>query len=105
MIAGRIVGWVLLVIAALLLVLGILLAVLGGSVTEVTGLVWSQVHTDSLNLSQAVTQRYIWPPLWDPVAINLLLMPLWLAVLVVVAVFAVPGAALTYLLRSRHPAS
>ena len=102
MIAVRIVGWVLLAIAALFLVLGVLLAALGGTVTELAGLVWSQVHVDTLNLSQAITQRYIWPPLWDPLAINLLLMPLWLAVLIVVAVFAVPGVVLAYLVGGRR---
>ena len=102
MLAARIVGWVLLAIAGLFLLLGILLAVLGGSITELAGVLWSQVHADTLNLSQAITQRYIWPPLWDPVAINLLLMPLWLAVLIPVAVFAVPGAALAFLVRGRR---
>ncbi len=89
-------------ITALFLVLGVLLAALGGTVTELAGLVWSQVHVDTLNLSQAITQRYIWPPLWDPLAINLLLMPLWLAVLIVVAVFAVPGVVLAYLVGGRR---
>ncbi len=102
MIAGRIIGWALLVIAALLLLLGLLLAMLGGSVTEVAGVVWNRVDADTLNLSQAITQRYIWPPLWDPVAINILLQPLWLAVLIVVAAFAVPGGALAYFSRIRR---
>ncbi len=101
---ARIVGWVLLAIAALFLLLGLTLAVLGGSVTELAGVLWSQVHAGSLNDSQAFTQRYVWPPLWDPLAISLLLMPLWLAVLIVVGVFAVPGAALTLLLRGPRAA-
>ncbi len=101
MLVGRIVGFALLVIAVLFLLLGLLLAVLGGSVTELAGVVWSQVHADTLNLSQAITQRYIWPPLWDPLAINVLLQPLWLAVLIVVAVFAVPGGVLAYFSRGR----
>ncbi len=102
MIAGRILGFALLAIAGLLLLLGILLAVLGGSVAEVAGLVWSRVDSNSLNLSQAITQRYIWPPLWDPLAINLLVKPLWQAVLIPVAVLAVPGAALAYFFQGRR---
>ncbi len=103
MIVGRILGWVLLLIAALLLIGGVVLAVSGGSATEVAGAIWYRVHPDTLNLSQAVTQRYIWPTLWDPLAISVLTRPLWLAVLIVVLVFGVPGGALAYLFRRRPP--
>lgn len=33
------------------------------------GEVWFAVHSGSLNLSQAVVQRYISPDLWDPTII------------------------------------
>jgi hypothetical protein len=30
------------------------------------GQVWFDVHRGSLNLIQAVIERYVWEPLWDP---------------------------------------
>ena len=40
------------------------------------GALWFQFHAYSLNLTQAIIQRYIWPYLWDPVLQSLLVMPL-----------------------------
>ncbi len=105
MIVGRIIGWLLLALAALLALGGVVLAIKGQTVAQVTGGVWYQVHSDSLNLSQAITQRYIHPSLWDPVAIAILNWPLWLAILVVVLVPAVIGLALVKLCRPRRPAA
>ena len=34
----------------------------------------------SLNLVQAVVQRYLLPALWDPVLVTLLLLPAWIVV-------------------------
>ncbi|EKF19965.1 hypothetical protein [Nitratireductor pacificus] len=39
---------------------------------------WYSVSPDTLNLSQAVVQRYTSPVLWDPVAIFILTLPGWL---------------------------
>ena len=39
------------------------------------GEVWFAVHSGSLNLSQAVIQRYLSPDIWDPYAIWLLGQP------------------------------
>lgn len=39
---------------------------------------WYSVSPDTLNLSQAVVQRYTLPVLWDPVAIFILTLPGWL---------------------------
>lgn len=85
-----------------MLLLGIVLALGGGSFTEAAGAVWYSFHPDSLNLSQAVTQRYILPVLWDPIAITVLTWPLWLAVLVVVLATGVVGLALVLLFRPRR---
>ena len=30
------------------------------------GQVWFDIHRGSLNLIQAVIERYVWEPLWDP---------------------------------------
>jgi hypothetical protein len=51
------------------------------------GQLWFQLDVASLNFTQAITQRYIHPLLWDPVAVTILLLP-------AVLVFWVPGLAL-----------
>lgn len=47
------------------------------------GQLWYWVHPGSLNLSQAVIERYIHPVLWDPVIITVLLAPAALVFLVI----------------------
>ncbi|GAA6156256.1 hypothetical protein [Pyruvatibacter sp. HU-CL02332] len=39
------------------------------------GEVWFAIHSGSLNLSQAITQRYLSPEIWDPYAIWVLGQP------------------------------
>ncbi len=58
------------------------------------GQLWFEIDNGSLNLVQAVIQRYIFPELWDPVIVSMLLLPAWL-------VFAIPAIVLTVLFRRR----
>jgi hypothetical protein len=51
------------------------------------GEMWFKIDRSSLNLVQAVIQRYVWPALWDPVIVTVLLLP-------AVLVFAIPGSLL-----------
>lgn len=102
MIVGRILGRVLVLLALLLLAGGIALAVNGGTFTGITGAVWYEQHSDSLNLSQAITQRYVLPFLWDPVAVTVLNWPLWLSTVVAVLVPGVVGYVLLKLFGRRH---
>jgi hypothetical protein len=39
------------------------------------GQMWYLIDKDSLGLAQVVVERYIWPPLWDPVIFSLLQLP------------------------------
>ena len=41
------------------------------------GELWFNLHVASLNLMQAVVQRYLHPFLWDPIIATLLQWPLW----------------------------
>ena len=61
------------------------------------GQVWFSVDSGSLNLFQAVVQRYLHPWLWDPAFVQLLLWPAW----------AVPGgvAIILFLLCRRRRAA
>ena len=58
------------------------------------GQMWYLIDKDSLGLFQVVVERYIWPPLWDSVLFNLLLLP-------AIVVPAVPGLALLVLCHAR----
>ena len=60
------------------------------------GQAWFDVHPASLNLTQAVIERYTFPFLWDPVFVSVLLLPGWV-------VFTVIGALIYYLGRRRAP--
>ena len=55
---------------------------------------WFQYSPDTLNLAQALTQRYLSPEVWDPYLQTVLL---WPAVLVL----TVPGLILLWLFRRR----
>jgi hypothetical protein len=66
----------------------------GGYAAIVVGELWFDLHVGSLNLAQAVVQRYLHPALWDTVVLWLLQLPVWL-------VFALPGLLLTIFCRSR----
>lgn len=55
---------------------------------------WFQYSPDTLNLAQALTQRYLAPEAWDPYFQTVLL---WPAVLVL----GIPGLALLWLFRRR----
>jgi hypothetical protein len=51
------------------------------------GALWYTLHPASLNLVQALIERYVWGPLWDPVLITVLQWP-------ATPVFGVLGAVL-----------
>lgn len=50
---------------------------------------WFTIHVGSLNLAQAITQRYIHPFLWDPIIAGLLQWPAW-------SLLGGPGVVLAY---------
>ncbi|MBX6369807.1 MAG: hypothetical protein IRZ04_17635 [Rhodospirillales bacterium] len=95
MIVGRVVGWA--VFLAGLVVLG--RDILGWLDTGifapiVLGQLWFDLSPGSLNLAQAVIQRYIHPALWDPVITSVLF--LWAS-----PFFLILGIALVWLFRRR----
>ncbi len=52
---------------------------------------WFSVAPESLNIAQAVVQRYTLPALWDPVIIFILTLPGWLVFAVLSLVFYAIG--------------
>ncbi len=89
MTALRIVGLLLLATATVSLgyQFAITLSGSGGGLMTSLGEQWGSLDAPSLNLIQAVTQRYVHPALWDPVLVTFLLLPAWL-------VLGVPGLVL-----------
>src|SRR6516165_3061324 len=71
-------GWVLAAVALVTLAyeLGVY-AESGGYRVIPLGELWFDVHVASLNLIQAVVQRYLHPFLWDPVITAVLQWPAW----------------------------
>ncbi len=66
----------------------------GGIVMTPLGQHWFNLHAPSLNLSQAIIERYVAPWLWDPVILSVLEAPTWL-------VFSILGLIFLYLGRRR----
>ena len=94
--AGRVIGWLLLLGAMVVAARDIVQLYETGSYDAmVVGVLWSELHRSSLGLAQAVIQRYLHPALWDPAIVWMLLRPAWL-------VFAVPGLVLSILCRRRR---
>ncbi|MFT6558965.1 MAG: hypothetical protein ACJAYR_002843 [Sneathiella sp.] len=95
-IVGRVIAWIL-VIIGLLLGGGELVSSLqaGEWAPQLLGQLWFEFDSESLNLTQAIVQRYLHPFLWDPIIITLLLWPAWI-------VFFVPGILLLILFRKRE---
>ena len=62
------------------------------------GELWFRFDAFSLNLVQAVTQRYLHPALWDRVAVPLLLSPVASVAAVTAGIFAL----LAWLVHPRH---
>ena len=74
----RVAGYLLLLIAVVLIGLdGYDWIQSGDFRIKVLGERWNAVHALSLELLQAGIQRYVWPPLWDPGIITILLWPAW----------------------------
>ncbi len=82
-----ILGWGLVLAALAAAGWAVSLAGPAGILQRPLGELWFKLHVGSLNLVQAVVERYIWPPLWDPGISSLLQLPAAL-------VFAVPAAVL-----------
>ncbi|MGH1440399.1 MAG: hypothetical protein ACRBBR_09835 [Cellvibrionaceae bacterium] len=95
MIVGRVIGWIFFVIALALLGGEIVSSLQAGEWTpQLLGQLWFELDSGSLNLVQAVIQRYLLPALWDPIILTLLLWPAW-------TVFLIPGILFVIFFRKR----
>lgn len=83
----RFVRVLLLVVAIGAATAAVLVLVSGSGGTDL-GTLWHGSAPESLNLTQAVTQRYIHPAIWTQVILPLLLMPAAGAFIVIAAICA-----------------
>ena len=97
MIVGRVIGWIALLAGAAVLVRDVLVWIdTKHWVPIALGQLWYDLNRSSLNLVQAVTQRYIHPFLWDPIIVSVLLS--W-----AFAVLMFLGVLLLIVFRNRDP--
>ena len=74
MIVGRVIGWIALLAGAAVLVRDVLVWIDTKHWAPIAfGQLWYDLNRSSLNLTQAVVQRYIHPFLWDPIMVSILL--------------------------------
>lgn len=97
------IGWVLVLLAVLVIVFGAVIWTRGAPIFEQAGgAYWFSAHSESLNLVQAIIQRYVHPAVWDPFLVTILLWPIAAGLGAVAAVLAVPGLLLVNLFRRRR---
>lgn len=75
MVVFRVLGILFLLAAAAALAHDALTGGAGGFRLSALGELWFRLSPYTLDLTRAVTERYIWPPLWDPGAVWVLLQP------------------------------
>jgi hypothetical protein len=93
---ARAVGWVLVCLALAAFGYEMLLAVTSGTWRMIAaGELWYVLDRGSLNIAQAITQRYLHPVLWDPILQGLLTWPAW-------SLLGAPGVALVVALSGRR---
>lgn len=74
MIVGRLIGWIVFLAGAAVLVRDVRVLIDTKTWAPIAlGQLWYELNRSSLNLVQAVTQRYIHPFLWDPIIVSILL--------------------------------
>ncbi len=74
MIVGRVIGWIALLAGTAVLVRDLRIWIDTKHWAPIAlGQLWYELNRSSLNLVQAVTQRYIHPFLWDPIIVSVLL--------------------------------
>lgn len=99
MVFFRILGLWLLAMAFIALVVdGVKSIAQSGLVLTSLGEGWFSLHPPSLNLTQAIIERYTFPFLWDPILLTIMLLPVWL-------IFGLFGALFLYIGRRRRDAS
>ena len=76
--AARTLGWVLVILALAAFAYELHASIQAGGYRMIeAGALWFGLDVESLNLAQAIIQRFIHPYLWDPVVAGMLQWPAW----------------------------
>ena len=102
MILFRLLGRFFLLIAFVVVLTGLWIWLAGHDVTKSAGELWYVLEPGSLNLSQAIVQRYLHPSIWEALAVPLLVRPFWEAVVLSFIAFLVLGSGIVFLTRQRR---
>ena len=103
MTAFRVLGRLLIAVAIIILLSGVVVWLMGGDITAPTGQLWYEAHSASLNLSQAIIQRYLYTPIWDGFIVpQLLLRALWESLTILVMFFLIIGGLIAMVARDRR---
>ena len=95
----RLIGWIFVIAALIILLIELRFWFTSGEWhLNPIGQLWYQLHAESLNIAQAIIQRYLHPSIWDPWIVAILLTPGW-------PTFSTIGAVIIILCRvtSRRP--
>ncbi len=99
---GRAIGWTLIILAAVALGYDLVtwwqaqpgdwshfdrIGRIGELHVSSLGELWFRIDPDSLQLAQPAIQRHLWPELWDPIILTVLLWPACLVLLGLGAIF------------------
>ncbi|HEV2301963.1 MAG TPA: hypothetical protein VGR91_10385 [Stellaceae bacterium] len=88
MIVGRLLGWLIVLSGLGVLARDVMVGIETHQWAPIAlGQLWFDVNRSSLNLVQAVVQRYISPVLWDPVIVGLLYCWAFAVLLILGAIF------------------
>ena len=99
MILFRLLGRIVLMVAFAVFALGVLVWLAGHDVTKSAGELWYVLETGSLNLSQAIVQRYLHPLIWEVLAVPVLVHPFWEAIVLSFIVLLVLGSGIVFFAR------
>jgi hypothetical protein len=96
MLIGRVIGWGLLILAAMVVAVDLFGWYLNGHFQLMaTGELWFRISPGTIELAQPAIQRHVASWLWDPVLVTILLWPAEL-------VLSVPGLFLAWACRARE---
>ena len=98
----KVIGQVFFVLGVAVLGIGAWLWFAGQDLVQPLGRVWFTVHGASLNLLQAIIQRYVYADMWDAVFVPFLLLPAWKAFAVLIIGCVVIGGLFIAISRRRR---
>ena len=82
--------------------MGLCVWLTGHDVMRSAGEIWYELRPGSLNLAQAIVQRYLHPDLWQRLLVPLLLRPFWEAVVINLIALLVLAGSIAFLDRLRR---